>query len=281
MSQRRAITYSPQPETADILRRAFLHIESVPYKVSIRWVFYRLLQEGFYSSKDDYKKLINHIGRARHAFWEGWRPDTLADETRSSIIEGDAFESVEAWIKAPDLCVLDKWQDQDSYLEIWFEARAMVEQFKEYTKYITLRPMGGQPSIPFKFNIAKDLDAYEDRDVTILYFGDLDPAGRVIANVASEDVHRWSDCDFDFVWAGLTSEQVDKYRVPENFEHPGAYQWEALADDAAAEIIHEILSEYVDQEAIDNKIIEEVEATVWMREQQKDLIEKWQNKELF
>lgn len=47
--------WKPQGKTAPILDRAMEHIKSVEYKVSARWVFYRLLQEGHYSDKNDYK----------------------------------------------------------------------------------------------------------------------------------------------------------------------------------------------------------------------------------
>lgn len=47
--------YNPRGETETILDRAWDLVQGVPYKVSARWVFYRLLQEGFYSKKSDYK----------------------------------------------------------------------------------------------------------------------------------------------------------------------------------------------------------------------------------
>ncbi|GAJ17797.1 unnamed protein product, partial [marine sediment metagenome] len=46
--------YEPRKEQADILDRAEEHIRSVPYRVTARWLFYRLLQDGIYHGKDAY-----------------------------------------------------------------------------------------------------------------------------------------------------------------------------------------------------------------------------------
>ena len=65
------------------------HIRSVEYQVSVRWVFYRLLQESLYSKKSDYDKLVSFTSRARKSWYDGWTPETLADETRQM----EAFEN--------------------------------------------------------------------------------------------------------------------------------------------------------------------------------------------
>lgn len=54
--------------------------------------------------------------------------------------------------------------------------------------------------------------------------------------------------NFSFIRCGLTREQVKQYKIPENFEHPG-YQWEALADQDAQEIIESSLCQYYDHGA--------------------------------
>ena len=110
-------TYEPRGQTAEILARALDMIAEVPYKVSARWLFYRLLQEGYYRGKGDYgNKFLKATSKARHAFYEGWHPDTLADETRSPIYRGGGWGSVEGWIISLSQgigCKLDKWKDQD------------------------------------------------------------------------------------------------------------------------------------------------------------------------
>ncbi len=275
MSYRRSSTYNPTSKTRAILDRAMEHVKSVSYKVSARWVFYRLLQEGVYADKSGYTHLTDILGRARHAFLDEWTPGTLADETRSGVIRGDGFADVDAWITAPVTCNLDKWHNQDTYVEIWFEARAMLQQFDKYTDHITLRPMGGQPSIPFKYEIARELSTRADKDITIIYFGDHDLAGDTIRAVTSEDVTKWTTARFDLVHAGLTMEQVIEHGVQENPDHPGAYQWEALTDEAAKKIIRDAVLESVDQETIDKVVELETIAYEWGAKRQNKSLGEW------
>ncbi|MBW8017868.1 MAG: hypothetical protein FVQ82_16990 [Planctomycetes bacterium] len=248
-----------------ILDSAMGHIKSVDYKVSARWVFYRLLQEGHYSDKNDYKnKFIPMASRARHANYNGWHPDILQDETRSTDTRNAGYSPAD--YEEPDLkeILLDRIEDylvsishfysQDYYAEILFEARAMVGQFRHYTEDIDLSPFAGHPSIPFKYSIAKRLERYGNKygkPVVVLYFGDLDETGIDIYNVGMRDIQKWCSLKIKFIRCGLTEEQVEKYSVPENFEHPG-YQWEALPDDAAREIITENVRKYVSQAIIED-----------------------------
>lgn len=274
--------YTPHGDTAQILDRAFEIIHSVPYQVSARWLFYQLLQQGYYGSKGDYKnKFIKAVSSARHAFYKDWRPDTLADDTREAIIRGDGEVDVVTWLDMVTerlTCRIDKWVDQDYYVELWFEARAMTKQFEYYTKHITLRPMGGQPSIDYKWQTAKALEgAAEDYGlpIVVLYFGDLDNAGEMISEVIERDVRTWCEADFAFIRCGLTQDQVDRYHVPENFEKPGEYQWEALGDDAAREIIHDHIAPFVRLDAFSKHEREEHAATVWIRQRLTEIKGEW------
>lgn len=276
--------YKPQPKTAAILARALSIVGSVPYRVSARWVFYRLLQEGFYASKDDYKnKFLPAVSDARHAQYSGWTPFTLADETRAAIVRGNGFNNPGDWLLAVARaeCELDRWQYQPNYVELWYEARAMTDQFRFYTQYITLRPMGGQPSIPYKAETAKQLsEAYQryGKPISVLYFGDLDKAGATIADVVEQDVRKWCECDFQFVHCGLNESQVMRYDLPENFDHPGSYQWEALTDNAAREIITGAMSDLVDIEAF--SVVTEKEQAVmqWFSQKAAQLAVEWASK---
>jgi hypothetical protein len=57
--------------------------------------------------------------------------------------------------------------------------------------------------------------------------------------------------DFEFVRCGLNPGDNIKYRIPENFEKPGTYQWEGLSDRAARELITSSVAEYIDTDVID------------------------------
>lgn len=244
--------YKPRKDQAAVLDRALEIVQSVPYKVSLRWLFYRLLQEGIYRDKAGYSDLKRITARARKAFYSDWTPDILADDTRRAYSRGNGYYDERDFLQAvgDTVCVLNKWQDQEHYVELWYEAKAMHGQFAHYTEYITLRPFGGDPSIPYKWEIAKDLEYSAERyelPIIILYFGDLDPKGLTIPENAVKDIRSWCDIEFEFDRVGLNPGDEIRYGMPENPDRPGTYQWEALADEQAGGLIQDAVGRFVSQ----------------------------------
>ncbi len=250
--------YKPRKQGRKILERALEHVRSVPYKVTARWLFYRLLQDGYYTNKDDYKnRFIQLLSKVRHNYWGGWQPDTLVDDTRAAIIKTGGYKTVGDWVKEYSsggfTCRLDHFYKQKYYVELWFEAAAMVRQFAHYTNGVTLRPFQGQPSIPYKYEIAKSLremGSYYGKEIVILYFGDYDAAGLAIQNTAEADVRGWCGRDFELIRCGLNEGDGERLGISENFEHPGSYQWEALDDKQAGELITTSVNKYVDKNIV-------------------------------
>ncbi len=262
-----------------VLLRGLAHAESVSYKVSLRWVFYKLLQEGFYSEKGDYAKWCGLCAIARKEGRLGWEPSTLADNTRHIIHRAAGqfdFESAVMGL-VDNICddlyrslTLDHFYQQKRYVELWFESKGMAGQFEMYTKGIDLVPFGGDPSISLKWDVAKNLEkAYcrYDKPITILYFGDYDTHGLEIPDSAESDIMQWCNSDFNVERCGITPAQAAQYNVPENPDRPGQYQWAALPDAGAKEIIQTSVAEYLDVDLID-----EVEA------ESDDLIATWDEK---
>lgn len=95
-------TYKPQKKTADMLDRAWEMVENAPYDVTARWLFYGLLQEGYYSTKGDYKnRFMKALSKARHSFYKKWRPNTLVDGTREAVRRA-SFLSISAVVESMD-----------------------------------------------------------------------------------------------------------------------------------------------------------------------------------
>lgn len=252
--------YSPRAPVKEIIDRAWEHIQSVPYKVSIRWVFYKLLQEGYFSKKSDYNRLKSYLSQARKRYYRDWRPDTLADETRQPIYRGLGYQDEKAVVDhLPDVAEkidtqISHFYRQEFYVEIWFEAKAMAGQFLHYTHGLILRPFGGDPSIPYKYRAAQEIDYlceyFGMPPVVILYFGDYDEKGLKILDSAMEDIYQWSETDFEYRRCGLTLEQAEMFGIPENPDKPGEYQWEALDDEQAGTLIREATERYLDMDLI-------------------------------
>ncbi len=255
--------YTPSPRVEEILNYAMEKIQSIDYTPSGRWVFYQIYQK-FGMKKGASKIFDRWTSRARKAFWNGWRPDIFSDSMRSATVRGRGdigpIEALDDMRKT--YFVFDKFLYQDNYVEIWYEAAAMHGQFRKVTRdwHVTLVPFRGDASIPYKYEIAERLDSVKGEygiPIVILYFGDYDSKGFEIPISACKDIRAWSNADFEFIRCGINDEQIDTLEIPENPDKPGTYQWEALDEDQAENMILDNLSKYIDLDRVQSVIRKE------------------------
>lgn len=283
------MTYTPAARNKVIIDMAKGYVDSVPYQVTARWVFYRLLQEGLYSEKAGYKHLLGLLSKARKEFYNGWHPATLADDSRAAVVRGGGYTNPAEWLRAlqeRSHCAIDRWQKQPVYTECWFEASAMSAQFDHYADgNISLLAFHGDISIPEKWKAAERLARryiLHQKPIKIFYYGDYDPKGMEIPYSAWRDIYVWTlglikgeyNCsdalvarardDIDFERIGLNPGHEVEYDIPENPERPGTFQWEALRDEQARVFI-ERANGILDYEALWEVDAEEERATAQFR----------------
>jgi hypothetical protein len=253
----RKTSYKPHKEAARALLYVKQKIDALPYTVSNRWAFYRILQDLGYK-KSAYKNWIKWQSRARKSLWNGYAPDTFEDDTRETEWTGPGYDDFSQWLDSLkyDEPIYDAFKLQGKIVVCCFEARAMQHQFQYYMgRYrISLIPFAGDYTIEPKWRVAKQLEswyqAYE-LPIIVLYFGDCDKKGRKIPESAFKDIRKWCQAPIDIRPCGLTLEQAHRYNLPENPERPGQYQWEALDDPQAAKIILGALDKVWDRRAIE------------------------------
>lgn len=144
----------------------------------------------------------------------------------------------------------DSIEEQEYYVQLWFEAEAMHGQFEYYTKdfRVSLVPFRGDCSIPIKWELAKKLEQISQKygkPIKILYFGDYDKKGLQIFSSALKDIRKWCKVAFDVERVGLTLEQAQTLNIPDNPNSPGFYQWEALNDAQAGKLILDAVRKYL------------------------------------
>lgn len=258
--------YKPQAKTKNILDWCLSRIKSVPYRVTSRWLFYRLVQEKGLD-KSGYKNFLQYTSRARKRFYGGWMPNTLVDDTRESTERGFGYRTENAWLQhfKNELAFFDMHWNQDHIVEIWFEAQAMYSQFDYYTKpyHLTLRPFKGDASIDYKWKIAQDINylARYDKPITILYFGDYDPKGFSIPLSAVKDIREWCDLPFEFIRCGINREHISSMLIQKAFDKEETYQWEALDEDNARALIVGNIEEYWSLDKVKEVEAKELKAT--------------------
>ena len=236
-------------------------INSIPYRATLRFIFYRLWDAGAiplepYNGKKNpapaaklraYLKLKQILADARHL--ELMARDAIADDTREPT-SAFTHASVEAWhaALAESGCRLDPWAGASVRPIVLFEAEAMLAQFEHWTEpyRVQLWPFRGDPSIGYKERLARQLDEHREtgQDVAVLYFGDRDDKGEQIAMANVGHVLAWADIWHPAYRVGLTQEQADDFALEDNPEKPGTYQWESLSNEQAGQLITEALEHY-------------------------------------
>lgn len=273
--------YNPSPETANLLNWTLKRIQEAPYAVTARWAFYRCVQE-LGLQKHDYAKFIRATSIARKRFWNGWMPQTLVDDTRTIYTFGGGHSSYEEWFKEQTEATpqYEPYSTQQEILQIWFEAQAMFSQFRHYAQplRITVIPFRGDTGVYHKWKIAELLYALysiHQKPITVLYFGDYEPfadrgsraKGLTIPISALKDIRRWLGyliaakakqeiaADTEKILKdfriGLNAEHIEKWKLPENPERPGEFQWEALSEKYAEELIMGSIRKHWSIEAIE------------------------------
>lgn len=241
----------PNPAAQQVIDETKKNIALVNYSVSLRWLFYRLLQSGILSTKREYDRYKNTIAKARHSGLIA--RDAIADAGRARINLSGVYGDVHDWtadfatrLRNGFQCV-DLQHAHNPYVIVAFEAKAMAAQFEQYAKPygVTLWPFGGDPSIPYKNELAVFISGIS-QDVVVLYFGDLDSKGASIGESAMRDVRNWSIKPFEAYLAGLTTAQQQAFSLPSNPLHPGAFQWEALSDPLAEQLITDAPDQFID-----------------------------------
>jgi hypothetical protein len=216
-------TNGPTKRYERILDRALEIVQSVPYSVTLRWLFYNLWQEGYFAFQKptekgstkalaygNFGKKMSALRHSPDKFQERW-PIELADDRRDPVHWTEGYKTARDWLanlQEEISCNIDKMTNQDTYVMVAFEAEAMQSQFIHYTRSygVSLWPFSGAASIAYKKRLAKHIEWARWRfglPVQILYFGDLDPAGEIIPETAFRHVRKWAKTDFTAYRVGL------------------------------------------------------------------------------
>lgn len=155
-----------------MLNRCMERIQELPYQVTLRWLFYRVMgQEAF--GKKTYKDFKGWTSKARKNFWNGWRPDLLPDDGRKIHYAGGGYSDPKEWVESllDRSCTLEKFSSQRNIVLVAFEAQAMLRQFEYYADpyFVTLIPFSGDAGIDHKWNIAKRIEALAETYPSIAY----------------------------------------------------------------------------------------------------------------
>lgn len=253
--------WRPRPKTLGPLKPAVDFVNQ--YRpVTVRQIYYGLVSRQIIElTEKDYKRMVRIATRARLA---GLIPfDAIVDDTRKA-------EKTPSWEDIQEIMDVairqyrsDWWADQDNYVEIWLEKRALRRIFYPITNAydVHLCVGGGYQSWPEIWEAKKRrFESREGQDIIILYFGDLDPSGK---DMPRDIENRFNTLNTPVTMKeiALTREDIEEYNLPRNPMKPKdtrnewylrkyginyAVELDALPPDILREKIEQAILEHVD-----------------------------------
>jgi len=194
-------------------------------QVTIRQLYYQLVNRGMPNSQSYYKRVVGAMEKAR---WSGVISfDAFVDHERGLVCETswedtDLGETIrngeENVLFLMDYYSLNRWENQPEYIEVWIEKKALQGVVLPVCEKLDvgLFPCKGYPSLTalneayMRFNAAY----LQGKHVTILYCGDHDPSGDDIPRSVVDNLKRMGMYSLDLERIALTYDQVEEYHLP-------------------------------------------------------------------
>ncbi|MEU6381902.1 hypothetical protein [Streptomyces sp. NPDC046909] len=227
--------------------------------VSIRQCFYAAVSDGVVDKTERaYRRLVEVVGMGRRSGRIAW--DAIRDDTGICIEPPVAFADPADFRarmrQAAQGYRRDRQEGQEQVLELWSESAGTTAQLARTADPfgIPVRSGGGFDSLSDKHATALRAAA-QDRVLTILHLGDLDPSGVHVPLALAEDVGPFAaahDGRTDLVRLAVTEEHVSTHHLPtappkptdhRSFTPSATTQLEAIPPDVLARIVREAIEE--------------------------------------
>ena len=187
------------------------------YELTLRQVYYQLVARGFIPNNErSYKNIGNLVNDGRLAGLIDWL--AITDRTRN--LRGHSHWNTPARVinSAKYSYMLDKWENQPNYVEVWVEKDALVDIVGQAcspldTPYFSCRGYTSQSEM---WAAAQRFLRQEDRyGRYIIHLGDHDPSGIDMTRDIQDRLSMFG-ADVEVKRVALTMEQVKKYNPPPN-----------------------------------------------------------------
>jgi hypothetical protein len=202
------------PKHAKTLKMLEVAIEvlSENHPMTVRQIYYQLVsRQDIENNRSAYQAVSNLLVDARKdgAIPWDWIEDRLRRPRTVSMWEGlpDFAETVKRAYRR------DVWAAQPAYVECWLEKDALSGIFEDVLRRygVTLNVGRGYDGWDSIHNAALRYAAHDD--VSVIYFGDLDPSGEDMVRSLRERI-QFFGCNPEIVKCALTKEDVERYSLP-------------------------------------------------------------------
>jgi len=211
-----------------------------------------------------YQKASRILTNMRYGGLLDW--NKIVDETRDVYKETPYANMNEAVESLLDRYRRDRWRRSRYYVKVWVEKRTLVNLFYPITdKFdIHLASGGGFSSATYVYEAIRRLypQKEKNKEIVVLYFGDLDPSGAYMSEDIEERFREWG-IDLEVKRICLNAEHLDEYKLPKKFDvkaKKGERIYNKIAEDPRAKWFYRKYGELfqVELEALDPRILNEM-----------------------
>jgi hypothetical protein len=248
--------YKTREDTRKFQLDIFNVIQDIHSAMTVRQIYYRLVASGYAKEETTYNKTQRTLLDLRE---RGLLPyGLIADNTRS-FYKPRTYSNLENMLEEQQRYYRkDFWESQDCYVEIWLEKEALRTVFSKVTSefQIPLYVSKGLSSVSFVYSASEEIKAI-DKTTFIYFFSDWDPTGLILTK-SIENRMREFGVKAEFIRAGLTPDQIEKYKVltrptkeskhSRNFKGESA-ELDALHPRILEELIKKCILAHVDMKA--------------------------------
>lgn len=246
--------------------------ENKGIKVTLRQLYYQLVARGIIPNLDkEYHKLSGILTDARYCGLADW--DAIEDRIRIPHRHPE-FDSVLELVEvAQNSYRLDRWKDQEYYIELFTEKDAISSVLKPIADewHIYLNVNRGYSSATAMYDASQRFIEYNKigdlnpkKECILLYLGDHDPSGLDMVRDIEDRLIEFG-CEIKVIPIALTMDQVKQYNPPPNpakitdsraknyIAKYGRVSWEvdALPPDVMIDLVNSKIKEHVDEEKME------------------------------
>lgn len=202
----------------ELINKVIGEYSSMGYELTLRQAYYQLVARGYIPNNErSYKNIGNLINDGRLAGLIDWY--SITDRTRNIRINSHWETPSEVIRSAKYSYLLDKWEGQPNYVEVWVEKDALIDIVGQAcrsidTPYFSCRGYTSQSEMWAAAQRFKRENAYRD-NCFIIHLGDHDPSGIDMTRDIQERLWMFG-ADVEVKRVALTMEQIEVFNPPPN-----------------------------------------------------------------
>ncbi len=185
--------------------------------MTVRQMFYQLVSRNIIeNAESQYRRTVRILTLARDQGYIPW--ELIVDTARQSHMPPEFEGKLDLVQAALDSYRLERWKDQEYYVEVMLEKSALYGVLKPvtYDYHIRLSPNRGYDSTSEIRNAAQRFIAAagEDKKCVLLYLGDHDSSGKDMERDLRRRLAKYGADNVHVIMIALTGEQIERYQLP-------------------------------------------------------------------